>query len=484
MHWIKKSVVLLGTCMLAGCVDLRPVKPGSTGGNPITGEDKKVNRSDDDYSTDFAVEKQKQTEQVNQLMSLISAHYSKISKAEMDVATETTWNDKTVTSHLKTQEKYEEGTLKGYYIENETKAADESIKQEYYYNGEKYFLNVDKMAWQELKGSTKTPTVYLYLVKLMLEGNDVIEVEDGLSQLHMTKKVTDAELLESIYQYIDFPMMLTPNATKTVTLDYQVDDENGAISVATIRLEANDLGQTIQHSVQIRTNTNAEFADWKIDTAAEFAGVDTESAEFAQYFKEKNPTKALTYYELYTNQIDGDDTQTTLVLGNYFAGVPYMAVEGTVKDSELSDTSLIAQQKRYALDKENVATSDVTFENYYEYFVNRVLEKYDVLDALEVDEESDVYVLRELFEYDLESFQAAAGKVDISHLVREGEAIYGVDYRIDRKTQQLVSVYLWVATPGEGSVSTLTTLNFSRFNAINPNLVLGNIDKKLWDVLK
>ncbi|MBD3949863.1 hypothetical protein I4Q36_01755 [Tuanshanicoccus lijuaniae] len=480
---MKKSMVLMGTCMLAGCVDLSPVKPGSTGGNSLTGEEEQVTRSEDDYKTDIATDKEKQTERANQLMNLISAYYSKMSKAEMDITNETKWNDQTLTTKSKTQEKYQDGAIKGYYVVDETKAADETVKQEYYYNGDKYFLNVNQTAWQELKGSTKTPTIYLYLVKLMLEGNDLVDVEEGLSQLHMRKTVTDASLIESIYQYVDFPMMLTPNAQKKVTLDYQIDETNGAITVATLTLETKDLGQTMQHKVNIRTNTNAEFADWKIDTAAKFAGVDTESSEFAKYFKAMNPTKAFTYFETYTNIINGDDVKATLSLGNYLAGVPYMAVEGTVKDSELKDARLIAQQKRYTMKDGKVNSSDAVVANHYTYFVNRVLEKYDALNKLESEEESEVYALRELFENDVESFKAAAGKADVSHLIREGEAVYGIDYRIDKKTQQLVSVYLWATTPGEEKVSTLTTLNFSRFNAVNPNLVLGNIDKKFWEAL-
>lgn len=169
-----------------------------------------------------------------------------------------------------------------------------------------------------------------------------------------------------------------------------------------------------------------------------------------------------------------------------------LAKYGKIVDKEVKDEMVIYANKRYFEKDGQVVSEDYPVGNYYDEIVTKFIDSYDVLTVLEEEEaeegeekeESDTYRYRHLFEADVEGFKEAAGSVDISGILRDEEAHYGIEYLIDKKTLRLSSVYYWSVIASDESIGVVKTLHFHRFNQYNPNFLEENIPQAVWDSIK
>ncbi|HFI0463695.1 TPA: hypothetical protein ACGO1T_000641 [Streptococcus suis] len=477
-------IPLLSALILSACVDLSPTKPAVNGGNAITGDSQATTRSEDDLAVDVAGDKAQTDQRLNNLMNLISTKFVNTQKVTLDLTNSFKGLDTQVDVQQSSQETYDQGAITGYLAQNTLTVDGQSLNYQSYFDGQKRYFNLADTAWIEQEADTKGTTLYLFFVKMLLEGGERWTLNEGVGDLRISKTLEDPELLSILHQFMEVPVIVTPQAKKTVTLDYQVNEETGAILNASVKVIIEDLGNQYEQTLRAKINPEAEFADLKVDTEAQAQAVDTTDQAFADYFAKANPYQLYNYYELYLTDIDGETQIAQLSLDNFLKGQPFMSILSDLEEGELANTKIVYEDKVYGLDGDKTSESDYPQTNIYAYFVDRAIETYDLLEAVETAEEEPTYVLREFISNDFDAFVAAAGPIDVADLAREGESAYGVDYTIDKTTHQLVAVYLWSTDTTEEAVSRLKSISFSRFNLNSPNYVTHNVDPKLWEAIQ
>lgn len=478
---MKRVILLLSlVSILSGCVDLAPVKPTrSTGGNSLYGDTTEPLNDETTYEVDIAGQFQQQNERAQQLMNLASQRFSNLTKVALEVTTKANVQGTEIVKQQRNEEVYQEGSLSDYFIDATQTVQGETLHQGVILQGEKNYRQALNGQWIETASEGRNGILYLYLVKLLFEGQDQWEVSDGLSVATVRKQINDATVLSGIETLLDVPVIVSPQAKKSVTLDYQIDEETGDILVALVNMTIEDLNQTTTMSVQARINSEATFEDWVVDTSeVETAAED----DFIAAFQKANQTKALTYYETYVNEVSGEEIERQLILGNYIADTPYMLLQGRIADESFQDVSVTIDGQKFSQVEEQVTVESDTALNLYALYVDAFVNHYDQLTLLE-DDGSQESTYRLFYEYDFESFQSVAGALDVSRLQNSDTVAYGVDFKVDAKTNELLGVFFWSVGETEESVSQLTTVSFSGLNVNNPNQVSGNISEDIWKTI-
>src|SRR5699024_2988340 len=232
------------------------------------------------------------------------------------------------------------------------------------------------------------------------------------------------------------PMMLSKNTQIEMDAQYRVDTENGDITYIVMNMVINDLDSQYKVKIESNINSKAEFENWQIDTNQTVSLV-TSQKEQQQLIAEANPYQLINYLETYRD----DQTETTLIMGNYLNGEPYSLIEGVLKEQSLTNVSFWKANRQYQEIEGNVEIQEVKQSNRYAQFVQRLDEQYDLLEQLEATEESTFIALREFFEQDYEQFSSTLTELD-KEVFNQDNKVYGIDYLNNKETYQLMGVIL------------------------------------------
>lgn len=477
----KFILPLAASILLAACADLSPVKPTSEGGSPIRPDSQAG--TEQTGNIDVVGQNQAETQRVAQLKSLISSKFLSLDKLQMTVTNQFLGMGKEIRSESQQLEDYNEGSMEAYHLQTKYTAGDESIETQAHLGSEKAYIKIGDNTWKEVPGNTKGSTFYVYLVKLILEGNEALNFQEDAGDLHVTKTITNEETLKTIFQMIEVPVFMSPRAEKNLTIDYQIDESTGEILTAHILLKVKDLGNEWQVSVRAKTDLTSEVVLPSPNFEEEAVAVDTEASDFATYFKAANPYNLYNYYEMFQTDIDGENQVGNILIGNYLLGDPYMGLLANIEEGKLSNQSFIYNQENYKLDGDQVSKSAYPQVNYYRHFVNRLIEVYDQVTPVEGSDDGQI-VLREVYPNDFEEFKAGTGGIGLGLLDIGDEGTYGIDYYLDANSQVLTGIYLWVASPEETSVSKLIAIRFAQVFENNPNFISHELDSKIWDSIQ
>lgn len=467
MNFKRNCLVTLSALLLSGCVDLSPVNPIKTTSN--------ISESVDDSKVNVMEDHQQSTTKKQQLQQLIAKRFEALEKVSMNLAVSTTINDQLYKVKEKTEELYEEGQLKGYLVTNQIEQNSHELEEQIYHTGEEYYYRFNSNSWQNLSGDTKSTILYISLMKYLFEGSDEWQLDESENNVMVKRKIEDEQLLTIAPQLFSLPMMLSKNAQIEMDAQYRVDTENGDITYIVMNMVINDLDSQYKVKIESNINSKAEFENWQIDTN-QTVSLETSQKDQQQLIAEANPYQLINYLETYRD----DQTETTLIMGNYLNGEPYSLIEGVLKEQSLTNVSFWKANRQYQEIEGNVEIQEVKQSNRYAQFVQRLDEQYDLLEQLEATEESTFITLREFFEQDYEQFSSTLTEID-KEVFNQDNKVYGIDYLINKETYQLMGVILWSADAITAEVGATITLNFDNFNVYNPSLLMDQVSDQILE---
>ena len=150
--------------------------------------------------------------------------------------------------HLTTQQSYKDSKLGKYHTTSETKADDETLTEDFYYDGEKFYQQINGAPWSSSKYEQRGQLTFLILSKLLIEQEDFsAELIDNNTKYRVEIDELNEEHLDLIPFTFDFPVLLSPETTYQGHLTYGIDRESGMIETATLMIEANDQGLSLIH---------------------------------------------------------------------------------------------------------------------------------------------------------------------------------------------------------------------------------------------
>ncbi|MDO4432651.1 MAG: hypothetical protein Q4B80_04960 [Aerococcaceae bacterium] len=492
----NKSLLMLSALfLLAACSQQSSQEAPLTGGNKIFEDvSSSVDSAQASSSEEESGEQVSYSEDVHRLVAQVSQAYRNLKSLKMTVDT-TVKND--ALNYFKSQsnhEQYGAGTLQRSYSEVQTKVDNETFLQSFYSTTEedgkmKLYIRTNAEKWQE--SGARKQTLYIDFIKYLLEGKDEVTLAED--QPILTKKITDAEQVKTLTAALDIPVWLSPNAQYDLTMHFHVDEATGHLSNVMVEGSITDLGQTYEVSVVAFPTPDEKFEAVKVNLEEASEPLKVEEGKFLEQFQAANLTKAVTFYDMVIGNTHYEDENVSLVSLSVWGNTIPFAKYGKIVEQEVKDETLIYANKRYFEKAGQVTSEDFPIGNYYADSVAKFIASYDVLTLLEEEEEaeegeekeeSDTYRYRHLFEADVEGFKEAAGAVDISGILRDEEAHYGIEYLIDKKTLRLSSVYYWSVIASDESIGVVKTLHFHRFNQYNPNFLEENIPQAVWDSIK
>ena len=154
--------------------------------------------------------------------------------------------------HLITQQSYKDSKLGKYHTTSKTKADDETLTEDFYYDGEKFYQQINGAPWSSSKYEQRGQLTFLILSKLLIEQEDFsAELIDNNTKYRVEIDELNEEHLDLIPFTFDFPVLLSPETTYQGHLTYGIDRESGMIETATLMIEANDQGIVHKISAEI-----------------------------------------------------------------------------------------------------------------------------------------------------------------------------------------------------------------------------------------
>lgn len=472
MKFIKKSAVLLSLFSLTMSgpyiVDAESYKTldDIPGGDVI-----EVNR-------EKVIQNQQLDEETTELYAKISDYYQNVKRIDLDITSVFSGKDIRVERSQKNKELYEKGTLKKYAINDIIKSGDEEVLQNYGLKDDAYYQRYNNQNWEKTEGATHMPVTYLSLVRFLLEDSNTPEIKESNGKAIISKQLNNTDLIKNIASLTDIPVIVNPYSQAEIKIEYVVDKKSGIIEESHVEIDVNEDGNAYDYTIEA---VPSQVSDDIIDKFDELAKEIDTSTDFKDYFKKANPTSVVNYYETTITKQEGpDNASSTLLVTNAVSNQLQYLVESEVKDEQLTNSKVIRDNQCYEVKEGKVEHSKVDFTNYYQQFVSRVLDQYDNLE--EVDQENGEAAsdsLREQFD-SLEELGNAIPHVDLRHIKRDGDATYGVDYFINKKTKELSGVVIWGASEGEEDVNHLTSFTFSRFNYYTPNNIVNLVENDIW----
>lgn len=184
--------------------------------------------------------------------------------------------------HLITQQSYQDSQLEKYHTTSETQGADESLQEAFYYDGEKFYQQINGAPWSSSKYEQRGQLTFLILSKLLIEQEDFsAELIDNNTKYRVEIGELNEEHLDLIPFTFDFPALLSPETTYQGQLTYIIDRESGIIETATLTIEANDQGIVHNVSVEIEPigSQPAPELDFNVPISEDDAEESEEAAE-------------------------------------------------------------------------------------------------------------------------------------------------------------------------------------------------------------
>lgn len=184
--------------------------------------------------------------------------------------------------HLTTQQSYQDSKLEKYHTTSDTQAGDESLKETFYYDGEKFYQQINGAPWSSSKYEQRGQLTFLILSKLLIEQEDFsAELIDNNTKYRVEIDGLNEEHLDLIPFAFDFPVLLSPETTYQGHLTYVIDRESDMIETATLTIEANDQGVIHHVSAEIEPigSQSAPELDFNVPITEDVSEESEEAAE-------------------------------------------------------------------------------------------------------------------------------------------------------------------------------------------------------------
>lgn len=482
---MKKYPLLLTltACVLLAACQPRAARP-SVGGDPLFAD--QVSFDSNSNALNIEDEVAQYTESQRQLINKLYEYYQKVAGIDLTVTSSTTTDKGAWTSQVTTQEQYSEGTIKAFVAQKNQQVGDQSFPTSTYYDGTTYYTQRPYAKWEK-RENAMAPMLYVYIVRLLIEGHDKLEMVEGLDQPVLSKVLKDPEQLAQLASLLDLPMVISPDAAYDVKIEAFMNKETGQMVSASVSGTVTDKGATYPIDIRVQTTEQKDRTTVSVDTNAEVTALSLEGEQALENFKKGNPLDVVNAYQMQWGIRNHEKDDLWLWIANPWNGKMLAAAEGKVVDKKADNYRLIYNSQSYGKDSEDKVTSyGVVMEDFYRHFVTRFIDHYAELSqmpASEDGEEVTTVTFRESFDADSEGLKAAAGKFDVSNVIRDG-AVYAIDYVVNNKTLQLEAVYIWSITEGEESISVVNTLHFAELNEFSPNLINQVVPKEYWQTVQ
>ncbi|WP_162890826.1 hypothetical protein [Suicoccus acidiformans] len=457
-QYLRKGILALASLALVGCTQAEE-----------SADDQAVsNLGGDPISLDQASMKSLQDEQMQYYTVYEKIMQSLESLKGLDVQTEESfkWAEGEMTRTGSGQEAYEEGELTQFYTQNQASMEGWTKAQTYAFDGSKYYYQADGEDWVEGEEARQLPINYITLTRLLVEDEAAWQVSEDESHYIVEKDLVNSQLLASLGYLFEMPVLLSPHAEITASIRYQVNEETGLIDQAEVQAQVKDLGETYEYQLtSSQTESEGDVPDVDTSAGAEAVSEAKPDEDIFLVAFQKAALQHMPMYELYETQQGGAEAepQTRIMVYNYLPNFTNAVLEGKVSgENEWQNTGLIMRNVKVAEAQDAPEAVEAMPRDYYSFFYERFTQEFKEFEWIKSEEENDSgqYVLRESVGEKLADLEAIAGGLDLSHLKRDEEAVYAIDYIINQQTLALEGVYLWSLTAKDESIDYVTTLQF------------------------
>lgn len=410
-----------------------------------------------------------------QISLAINEHLTELTQAStthsLELTSETGLN---ISKQLETSETFQEGELTSLYLKSQIQNGDQVMEEGLSYQDQKYTRYFNHQIKQESETATKQATTYLTYLKLLVESEDlftVIEQNNETSLIHLS--ISDSDKLLSL---LDLPIFLSNQATAEASIDYTINNQTGAIQQANLTGSVTDLGHNfkINNTMNAETNDNATMAVPPQDESNQFENqeISPESLRLA------NPVEAITYYESLLSQTVGEEVKSELYLFNTLKSEPFMTLISPIIDNKAEKLGVFYEDNLYTENDHQPLMQPTA--NPYKDFLNRLINQWENTIDVDIPNEENIILKREVFEDDFESMQAIAPYINLSALKRDEVVGYAIDYMIDTNTNQLRSVLFWSLSAEEEEITHHIMLTFDQLNLYTPSLLGTTVSENVW----
>lgn len=471
-----------------------------------------------------------------QLGLAINEHLESLEQVSASIKSTFTYGDKELIKTQNNFEAYKDLNLDRLEISTQVSNDDQTLKENFVLDKEGYHSQVNGLPFQTKESATRQPFIYINFLNYLTQATDPWNIEEiDENTMNVTVDLTDPELTKKVGDFLDIPIIVSPDVQYTFSLNYQVDKKLGVIKSGVIDGTIHDLNQDFKIRYEL-TNTavNDKATALNIDLNEEAIN---EEDDFIKQFKAMNPTNLITNYEMRAVRTkDNEELQSTYFTQNTLQTTPYFILESDIIDEKLSDFKATFNGKRYALDGDKVVEEDAVMFNPYHHYVEQFIKSYDKLElmeeetdaegeseegteaeaeaeteataeteaetgaetdagnAAETDAEKDTESTekdsnaasnerlnyRQAFETSLDDLKAVSGSTNIDQFNSGEGNFYGIEYFVDKKTHRLVSVVVWNGTEGDEMIDTTSGYFFDNINSFNPNLLGNQVNEKIW----
>ena len=341
---------------------------------------------------------------------------------------------------------------------------------------------------------------YLYWAKLLIEGEDssVLDAEAPQGQWRISKTVTNPDLIQGLVGLLDLPESFSAQATYQADLTYLVDSETGQMLEAALKLTVTD-GES-SHVYQVKSTSKVPEESTtkdslKPDLEAQASPLEVAEGQWLEAFKAANPTQAISTYEVTEGRQAGDQDSNLLYLTNSQNGQVLAQAIGTIQDKQIKGYQYQLGQKRYSKTEDgSLKEESVEPIDFYYLAVRSLIDHSDQVQTFNPTDEAGQPIndptsattttYRLTFENDYDGLAKLAGAIDISNLKREGEAVYGVDYVVNKASLELEGFYLWSLTAEDTAITHVNRYSFRHLNQQAPSLIQFLVDPELVKTAK
>lgn len=486
---MKKSTIisfLSVACLLAAC-QTKP-RDAAQGGDALYGPPESATSQS---SLDEA------TRQRYQALNKVHEFYEKLSAVQVKTSLNQEGGD--WQSVADSQQFYEAGALEAYRSKTVTTFKDAHYDLEFYFDGDHHYVASPHAAWSQ-NDNAKNSMSYLYWAKLLIEGEDssVLDDEAPQGQWRINKTVTNPDLIQGLVGLLDLPESFSAQATYQADLTYLVDSETGQMLEAALKLtvtdgESSHVYQAKSTSQVLEESTTKDSL--KPDLEAQASPLEVAEGQWLEAFKAANPTQAISTYEVTEGRQAGDQDSNLLYLTNSQNGQVLAQAIGIIQDKQIKGYQYQLGQKRYSK-AEDGSLKEETMEpiDFYYLAVQSLIDHSDQVQTFNPTDEAGQPIndpasattttYRLTFENDYDGLAKLAGAIDISNLKREGEAVYGVDYVVNKASLELEGFYLWSLTAEDTAITHVNRYSFRHLNQQAPSLIQFLVDPELVKTAK
>lgn len=324
-----------------------------------------------------------------------------------------------------------------------------------------YLANTDASGWVKSE-QTRVPSLKVHFLKLLLETNEDVEIEDvNDSTVRVRKKTMNADKIKEFLSYVEIPFYVE---------DFSVFTEADLTYFATKegKLASGEVVLTYENKPLV---FDLLTSDLEGDIEVPKETVDLKEMEFTKESVEK-ANQPVDFYELLISKIlDGKAQDIELSWLNFYNGSLNKALRGKLIDGKPETAQLKDDEV------------DVRSQT-----IGLVLDQYDQFETVEKSEEdaaelAHLETWRLSFENDAEAYFELLAKqfkgLDLSFLKRDSEnVLYVVDVTLDKRTHLVQMISFWSATAEDKDIQNAVTYRFDKYDVYNFNNLYQAFDLK------